>query len=307
MRADFIRMTSSTGGTSTLTCSAQTGYPALSKAFTGTRLVDYTIAEYTSSAKTQLSKAETGVGSYNTSTEVLTRTKILSTWDGTTYLPNPGSATAPTALSFGTTSANIDIMIGPTASTGQITIPFVMGSVASVASGLGLPPLNQTNGTTASFGTGTVFYWPVFIANGTPISKFTIRETTSLTGGTPTVEMAIYEVASDGSPGKRLIAFGTLTPGTANTTYTSAPIATPVSLAPGWYWAAYLYVANGATGSLTLKTANILGCSPQGALMSNTTASVGSLAIFSQTALSDPAAAPTAAANAADVPFVLFG
>lgn len=54
MRADFIRMTSSTGGAGALTCSAVTGFPAISEAFTGTRLVEYTVAEYTSSAKTQL-------------------------------------------------------------------------------------------------------------------------------------------------------------------------------------------------------------------------------------------------------------
>jgi hypothetical protein len=296
MRADFIRMTSATGGTGALTCSAQTGYPAISEAFTGTRLVDYTIAEYTSSAKTQLSKAEAGVGSYVTSTEVLTRTKILSTWDGTTYLPNPGSATAPTALNFGTTSANVDIMVAPTSMSGVLGLPFTFEATTSVSDGLGSPPLNfSSSGSTPTITSGHAIYWPILLAHTSPISQFTLRTTGTLTGGAPTFDHAIYEVGSNGKPGKRLINFTQLTAiGTTNTNYTSAAIATPVMLQPGWYYAGGLYLAAGATGPASFRGGLLLIAGPQAGLFSASAGQFGPRHVTSQTALNDPATAPDA-------------
>lgn len=307
MRLDFCRMTSSTGGTSTLTCSAQTGYPLVSEAFTGTIFVDYSIVEYTSSAKTQPSKAETGIGSYNTSTEVLTRTKVLSTWDATDYRPLFGNATAPAALNFGTTSANIDIMVGPMASGIMPPTPFVFDSLANVSDGLGIGGVNLTAQSTLALTSGTVYYWPVWICSFGPFSQFTIRTTTALTGGSPTFDHALYEVGSNGRPGKRLINFTQLTAvGTTNTTYTSTALATPVMLVPGWYWAAGLHVANGATGTFTVRAGTLALGGPQGTLMSITVGIAGAKSLATQTVLNDPATAPDGTPGTGNAPFIAW-
>lgn len=306
MRADFIRMTSTTGGTGTLTCTAQTGYPIVSNAFTGTRLVDYSIAEYTDSTKVTLSKSETGIGSYNTSTEVLTRTKVLSTWSGSAYLPKFATATAPSAISFGTTAANIDIMISPMAGGIIPPVPFVYDAVASVADGLGAAALNMTAQSTLVLTSGTVYYWPVLIVSQGPFSRCTIRTTAALTGGTPTFDHALYEIGSNGRPGKQLIKFTQITAvGTTNTTYTSTALATPVYLVPGWYWAAALHVANSATGSFTVRSGSLLLGGPQGSLWS-AAAVFGGKTLPTQTVLNDPATAPTANPASANFPVLTW-
>lgn len=300
MRLDFCRMTSSTGGTGALTCAAQTGYPLVSEAFTGTRFVEYTIVEYTSSAKTQPSKAETGIGSYVTSTEVLTRTKVLSTWDATDYLPKFGTATAPTALSFGTTSANIDIMVGPMAAGSIPPVPFQAGAVGSVNDGLGMLPMNfiMPSSTSSILTNGRATYFPALIAQTAPISKASVRVTTGATaaGGTPsTFSLAIYEVGSNGLPGKRLIDFGSLGRPTTTGSTLTATLGTPVFLSPGWYFVGALYVAGTDTGTPALRApgAAAIGGSPIGGLLSSAVP-IGASYVDSQTALNDPATTPNA-------------
>lgn len=307
MRLDFCKMTSSTGGTSTLTCSAQTGYPLVSEAFTGTIFVDYSITEYTSSAKTQLSKSETGIGSYNTSTEVLTRTKVLSTWDATDYLPKLGTATAPTALNFGTTSANIDIMVSPMAAGVIPPIPFSAGAVASVSDGLGDVGLNRQtiSSTNRTLTSGVVYYQPLLWNAMRPISKWTFRSTTTLTGGTPVFDCSIYECGSDGFPGKQLISLPQIgSIGTTNTTYTSSAAGTPVYLVPGWYWIGLLYTANTASGTFSPRCDYALMASPGGTLISGTTPN-GDLTVTGS--LTDPATAPTGRVSNTAWPTIYLG
>jgi len=304
---DFCRMTSSTGGTGALTCTAQTGYPAVSDAITGARFVNYSIAEYTASAKVQLSKAETGIGSYVASTGVLTRTKILSTWDGTDYRPLYGTATAPTALSFGSTSANIDITVSPIAGTTMPALPFVYGSVASVASGLGPTASNFSSAVGSSFLTsGNVYYLPYYLPISLFVASFTFREVTGLTGGSPTMDCAVYEISSDGTPGKRLVNFTQKTGiGTADTTYTSTALATPIFLPVGWYYVALLWLAAGASGSMAVRASTLLNSGPQGMLWASNPANNPPW-VTSQTALNDPATAPNGISAQTSSPIVTF-
>lgn len=293
---NFCRMTSSTGGTGALTCTAQTGYPDIAEAITGTRFVNYSINEYTNSLKTQLSKAESGIGSYVASTGVLTRTSVKATWDGTDYLPKFGTATAPTALSFGTTNANIDIIVGPTADHANLTIPFVAGAVAGMSDGLGTAGLNSVTPMDYIFSAGFTFYTPVLLLHSGPFSQASIRTTnaavTAGAGAPSTASAAIYEVGNNGLPGKLLVDFGNMGRLTSlSTNYTSAPLAVPVYLAPGWYWQAILLVLNSDTGTPQIAgSSSLLSGSPRGSL----NAGFGSLRTAGgDTVFSDPAAAPT--------------
>ena len=292
-------MTSSTGGTGALTLTAQTGFPALSDAVTGTRLCSYAIAEYTNGAKTQLSQAETGIGSYVASTGVLTRTSIKTTWlaSGPTYLPKFGTSTAPTAINFGSTASNIDVTISPIVSDTLSSIPFwATSSTANVSDGLGILPANMVGFTSITLATGTVYYHPIYIQNSAFFSQASVRVSTAATaaGGTPsTFSVSIYEIGTDSYPGKRLINFGSLGRLTStNTTFTSSALSTPIGLPAGWYWQACLWVAGTDTGSPTIRGSSSIWMSmPHGGLLSSGTP-IAPITLTSQTALNDPATTP---------------
>lgn len=276
----------------------------VSNAFTGTRTVEYAITEYTTSGKTVLARGETGIGSYNTATEVLTRTKVLSTWDGTNYLPKFGTATAPTALSFGTTAAKIDVTVSPMAAGIIPTVPFVYGVVANVADGLGSPAINfSASGSTQVQISGTVSYIPILIGHTGPFTQVALRSVVAITGGAPLFDASIYEVASDGSPGRQIVSFTQLTAFQAIGTYQlTAPL---FHLPPGWYWLATLFQAGGATGSFTMRASTIDGAGPGGSLLLQG-GPFGSKTLAAQTALNNPATAPTAVANSTLSPLMLF-
>lgn len=302
-------MTSSTGGSGALTCTAQTGYPDIAKAITGTRFVNYTIAEYTSSAKTQLSKAEEGIASYVASTGVLTRTTVKGTWDGTNYLPKFGTATAPTAISFGSTGANIDIIVAPTVSSSRSTAPAILGTNASVSDGYGSPPLNMLGllATSLSATSGTVYYFPVELALAKMYSTVAFRQMAATTGGSPTVDIALYDVdLTTGFPGKQLLAFTQKAVGSVSDYQTTA-VATPIPLESDWYWCAFLYQSGGSSGAATFKTAYNLAGGPRGSLLSASSGSFGMITLASQTVLNDPASTPTNNPNLAYIPALVFG
>jgi hypothetical protein len=303
-----IMLTSTTGGTGTLTCTAQSGSPIPSDIWTGTVLRNYIITEWSDATKTVEVQRERGYGSYNTSTEVLTRTKVLSTWvaSGTTFLPADGVATAPTALNFGTTAANIDIAIEPMVGNVLTPIPFYYGSTASIADGIGVTGLNLTSNNTTTPATGVVWYIPYLIGHQGPFSQFSIRTTTTLSGGSPTVDCAIYEISSTGVPGKRLINFTQIgSIGTSNTIYTSTALATPVYITPGWYWVAILYVANSATGNFT-PSSGIISLGSQTGSYYPSGSPQAPKTVGSQTSLNDPATTPTGVVNTVSAPAVYF-
>jgi hypothetical protein len=314
VRGNGIRQThNGTGGTGTLTLVAVSGWPAFSNVFTGVRFVDYEIDQYTDASKTVLAQQECGEGSIDTSTGILTRTKIDSTWNGTTYLPNPGSATAPTALNITNTAANVDIICSPSAASMMAITPFFYGTVANVADGLGCLPMNlaaAANSTAAMPTSGTVQYAPVYIGHRGPFSQASVYVTTGSTGGTPTLGVALFEVASDGSPGKKLIDFGNLgsTSNTAPFFLTNTALATPVYLSPGWYYQGMLWIAGGATlGSLAVRGANAaFGGGPGGTLFASTSPFNNSFRVGSQTVFTDPATAPTSVNSQINIPAIAY-
>src|SRR5271165_1402756 len=257
MLGNWIRCThNGTGGTGNLTLVDVSGFPGFDNVFAGTRWVRYTIDEYTDSTFATLKQSETGIGAINTSTLVLTRTSIKSTWNGTTYLPNPGSATAPTAISFGNTAASIQIMCSPVAGSLLPSIPAVAAAATNLADGVGLPGLGvSVSSSNFSLTSGIVYYFPVLIMHEGPFSQASVRVVGVTTGGTPTLSVAIYEVdlTNAGLPGKKLADFGSLGVTTTAATITSAALSTPVYLAPGWYYVAVLYIANSASGTPTVR------------------------------------------------------
>lgn len=308
-RGNGILMThNGTGGSGTLTLVAVTGFPDVTKVFgtSGTRLIELEINEYTDSTYTVLSKQETGIWSVNLSTLVATRTKVLSTWDGTTYLPNPGSASAPSALTIGNTAANVRIVCAPNAAGILPPTPFIATSTSDTGS---QTALNFIAGSSSaiSLTAGFIAYTPVLIAHHGPFSQATMRVTTAMTGGSPTLNVALYEVGSDGLPGNKLIDFGSVgAPNTAATLQNTA-IGTPVEVVPGWYWQAVLPVAGGATGNPSVRAANILAGGMGGTSFGNSSPNSGIfLSATGQTSLPSTAVAIATINNSNLAPLVAY-
>lgn len=288
-----------TGGSGTLTLVSVTGYPGYDKAFpSSTRWVRYSINEYVGAAgTTALKQGESGIGSINTTTMVLTRTKVLSSWDGTTYLPNSGSGTAPSAITFGATAANIFVTCSLSVSDGLPAMPAATAAVSGLSDGLGYTGSGISDASNAvSIGTGATVYSCAEFRFAMLVSKASVRMTAATTGGTPTVLVGLYEVDHSNKmmPGKMLANFGSLGSSsvTAPVTLTSAALTTPIWINPGYYWTAFITVAGGSTGTPFYR-AYQAGLNPMGISFANTVGFTQSVYASGQSALNDPATQPT--------------
>jgi hypothetical protein len=258
VRANWIDNTSSTGGTGALTLSGVTGSPGYTDAFgtSGTRTVEYQALEYTDSTRAELVRAESGVGSIALSTGVLTRSLVTATWvaSGASYLPKPGVATAPSALSFGTTAANIRIILAPVA---DGALPYGHNTGNSE----GVLPFFFTG--TAGPGTNNLthqeiryWYYP-WLHNRRPISVVTIRMGATYTGGSSSYNLGIYAVGTDGFPAEQLADFGNLG-SIVSGNISSGALTNPIQPPTGGFYVAELAQFSGGSG-----TPNIL-CSSAG-------------------------------------------
>lgn len=288
MRANFLTGSSATGGTGALTLQDVTGLPGYENFFAGTRLVEYTIIEFTSSAQTVIKQAESGIGSFVNSTKVLTRTTIEQTWDGTTLLPNWSGSTTAVAITFGSTAANIQVICAPVVASAIAEWPY-MSTLGDNIGGaqLGVSAVATDVITVAN---QTAYYVPcIWPWRQQQFTNMAVRVgATGYTGGTSSLVGAIYEIGSDGKPGKRLLSisgsFGSLT---ANTTLSNTSgVKIPN---PGPCYAAILTQFSGGAGVPQIAGISPIGPSPLGMTMSgslyyNNYATVGSV-----TTLDDPA------------------
>lgn len=288
MRADFLTGSSSTGGTGALTLQDVTGLPGFENFFAGTRLVEYTVLEFTSSAQTVLKQAECGIGSFVNSTKVLTRTTIEQSWDGTNLFPNWSAGTAPSAITFGSTAANIQVICAPVAASAWLQWPYT----STLGDNIGVCQVGVSAVATdiVAVANQTAYYIPcIFPARQAQFTKMSVRiGATGYVGGSSSIIGALYEIASNGRPGKKLVdwpvTFGALA---ANTTLTSA--AATAFPNPGPCYAAVLTAFSGGAGVPQLAALSPIGPSPLGMTMSgslyiNNYATVGSV-----TTLDDPA------------------
>ena len=238
MIADAVRCThNGTGGSGTITLDAVTGYPQPTDVFgtSGTRRIAYEIAEYTDSTFATLSKYERGIGSLALSTNVLTRTQPLVTWtSGGSY--NQINATA---LTFGNTAANFQILIGANTASQKLALPSTF-SVTSASSSV-WQPFNTRQTYDGSVGTfamvnGDRNYIPVEFIYGRPITQVAVDVTTA-TAAT-NLRMSLYEWdPATGGPGNLIVEFTSAAQiATTATGFRSVTMGSAVSIPPGFYY-----------------------------------------------------------------------
>lgn len=294
MNADFIEAThNGTGGTGTLTLVGVTGSPNFDAFFAGTRLVSYVVNEYTDSTFATLSKSEAGVGSLVTSTLVLTRTQIERSWDGTNLYPNFSAGTAPSAVSFGNTAANVRIFIGPLAAAFQPAWPhFCVASGGAVNNNIGVSQTNawQNNNTTITLTSNAIIYFPVTLPNRQlrQITTASVRVVSTVADAASFFKAALYEIASNGLPGKRLCDFGKLGTDLQTAATLSATLGTPIPN-PGAFYVGALAAWSGSNP--TFRGCNVFPGNPLGIDFTGTIASIPFIqgSSLAATTLPDPA------------------
>jgi hypothetical protein len=239
-RADFIQMTTAsiagTGGNGAVTMS-QVTTPVNSPTFTqvfgaSARLVDYTIIDSVAG------KWEKGYGAV--AANVLTRSTIHETYDGTTW-----NNTSATALAFGASpnAGNVVIRLAPTADAFMPVPPAINRTIGSDGF-LGY----QLSAHTTAFGgqssnplsASVEYYAPFLLLVRGKVDGVCISITSAGTLGN-SVKLGLYEVGTDGLPGPPITLFnaipvastGLITDTTAATWSVNAG---PLRLTPGWYY-----------------------------------------------------------------------
>ena len=237
MFSDAINCThNGTGGSGTITLASVTGYPQPTDwmGTSGTRIVYYEISEYTDSTLVTLSKYERGIGSLVLSTNVLTRTPVLTWTSGGSYVTS-----GATKLTFGNTAANVRIMLGASAATqspGHLTLA---ASAPGPSVNTYLPiDTRQTFDSTVAGKTlvnGERWYWPVEFIGGTPITTVAIQ--CSTLGASGAARLGVYDWDTDGLPGNLIREFTAAAQFDLTTTgqKTITPAA-PIWIPPGLYW-----------------------------------------------------------------------
>lgn len=281
MRANWIEATSSTGGTGALTLTDVANRPNFDDVFSGTTLVEYVVEE------PDAGKFESGVGSFVASTKVLTRSRILSTFTAGAY-----DATQPAAVDFGT--SGVTVRCAPTADIGAYGHTWVQGSFGDGAY------VGQSYAAASSPGNNTLtidreYYCPMWWGGGRITSVAVYVSVLQASSG---VKAAIYEVGTDGLPGRRL--WHTASP-LAGTAVAMVAESVALHLPPGWYYYGII-----ASHALSLRATVGPAMNPLGSATGipiNYLYRAGAYA----SGLADPAPAPTGSIGNTNAPALFLG
>lgn len=197
----------------------------------GTRNVRYTAVEYASSARTAISKVQSGIGSLNLSTMVLTQTLIQETWNGTTF-----DNTAPAELTFTADTDTTRVYCTLLAQDFMRSVPGtanISGALGGSTS-FGIVPMNIGNGSgTFAAVADREYYRAILWAGQCPIDQATIRTGSVTTGN---CKLGWYECGPDGLPGALLKDFGAFAGGVGGSGVNSTQAVSSFCPPPGWYW-----------------------------------------------------------------------
>lgn len=287
LRGDNIVCGTSTTGTGTLTLAASPGPPGgidfdvfaratgIGMANSAAVLVTYTIIEYTSSAFTTMKSHEKGVGtltlggSSGIANCTLARTTVQTT--ATSLNSQPATQNIGGAAFSIATAANTLIFIGASAVDVPAFSPYFDTSVAPNNDGNGVP-MPGTNGSTRSLRHNNFFYGNFVWLVPMLAKRATINVSTAYTGGTTNAWVRLYDIKSNGVPGKILYDFGqvgTLNSGLNATGNVSTGAAgNGFMMMPGDYWLCLAVSFSGGSGTPAIRLNNQINPGRLGSLIS---------------------------------------
>jgi hypothetical protein len=230
------------GGIGAVTLTAISGLPRFSSAFgTQATTIRYVIED------TVGKRMETGIGSV--ASNVLTRTRPQTTWDGTTY-----DDTDPSPIAFGAspTSGNIKVRLAAVAESQGAAMAGRNLTIAGSGT-WGFYPLSANkrwndNGAAGVIEANTEYYSAYLTASSGRLTGIALEVMTAVAAST--VKMAIYACGTNGLPAAKIAdlnEFNSATTGIKTDTVvgTWSPSGT-VFLPIGWYYIGY--ITGGAVG-----------------------------------------------------------
>lgn len=218
-----------TSGDGAVTLTAKAPYMLPSKAFgSAQRRCTYVIEDITDAS----GKFERGEGSV--SSDVLTRSVVKQTWNGTT---NTETGASITPLQFGSTptTGNIRVRITMLADSAWPSFPSTNHTIGAGWQGRGLISQHYNGAATSagqSLATGTEYYWPFLWVAQSDLIQVGV-ETTANTAGSG-IKIAIYDMIN-GLPGNNIVSLAAIaTTSNAFLSTTASPL--PIRLPAGWYY-----------------------------------------------------------------------
>ena len=252
MLANWTKATTTTTGTGNLSLTAITNFPLPSKSKLVGETIGYCIV-------TSDNKLETGIGTTVTG-DVLARTKVLSTFDGTTYT-NAGA----TALTL--TAGTHTVYFSDLTEQAFMALPYILSGPTNAAVFSTHFNSGQANVTTAAVQRNTAYPFRL------ETTGYLIAMAVNVGGAqaSATALLGLYEAGSNGRPSKLLAA--TSAPLDCSTTgWKSQAVSTNIRLTPGWYWAALCITSSGSNPSFTggsTTTHSAFGGQTNGAVIMN--------------------------------------
>jgi hypothetical protein len=244
MLSNWTKATTTTTGPGALTLAAVSGFPLPSGWFPVGALVPYSII-------TSDGKAESGIGTLG-ATNTLTRTRVNSTFDGTT-----ANNTTATALTLAAGTHNV--YIGPMTETlyGSSVFPPSGPTNSNVIS---LSHTNTQANVAIAAAAQRATAWPFLLGVGGIVTGLSGYVSVAQTGAT--VLLALYEAGPGGMPVRQIVKAAT-TVDASTTGFKSASAAANTYVPPGDYWIAACQTNSGTMPSFTgsIAAANPFGAS----------------------------------------------
>lgn len=257
--------------------------------------VDYSIVEYTDSSFAKPMQAESGRGvlllGANLAATTLTRTTPLQTATGMDSPPASvgGQSSAASAINIGT-AANVVIWFCLSSFSPMGSMPYYTTGSLSGGDLLGFSPPAATSpfGSNFSLNNQQAQYQSAYLPFSGLIKSVSFARQAGYTGGTASTKAALYDIGSDGRPGKKLLDFGTtgsIASGTITMTASAA-----VFVPAGFYFFAILDQFSGGTGTPNFRAASTVMTSIWGTAFSGSQAGpIARGTVAGQTSLNDPA------------------
>lgn len=241
MLSNWVKATTTTTGTGTLTLSSVSGRPLPSAIFSVGQYVQYSI-------NTSDGKFESGIGKIAAS-DTLERSKIFSTYNGTTF-----DTTAASALSLASGTHTVLITLIGEMAFEPLKSPFTNVTSASVHSTTIVT--TESNVAVAAAAKRNTVY-PFRLETTGIITGFSIYVSTGVSSST--VLAGLYAARpSDGGPGD-LIIKASSTFDTSSTGYKTASVSANKRVNAGWYWGALCVTSATSvpqvTGGSTVRSA----------------------------------------------------
>jgi hypothetical protein len=272
LKNDLIVCGTSTTGTGTLTLAACPAPPGgvdpyqwlnangFNAANAAAFLISYQLVEFTDATFAAAKQYEKGIGTLTFSTSgvascTLARTTVQETASGLNTATSAPVYQAPSAITIGT-AANCLVFIGPSAAETPAFCPYFE---TGLGDNLGVPPYRtEQNVGNASSNVlvsltdyYSVFEWRVPML----VKKCTVRVAAAASGASAAYAR-IYQIGTNGRPGKLLVDFGAFAGtnplSTGGTTISTTPLTNGFLLLPGEYF--WDFLPSFASGSPTVAT-----------------------------------------------------